>query len=78
MKKTRITLEDAVKLLCNHANIITQAEDVPLLNAPGRILAQDNLLKIRKRGILATTEECLLSAMALNLKRMVKPSFLQC
>ena len=41
MKKTRITLEDAVKLLCNHANIITQAEDVPLLNAPGRILAQD-------------------------------------
>ena len=30
------------------------------------------LSKIRKRGILAVTEECLLSAMALNLKRMVK------
>ena len=28
--------------------------------------------KIRKRGILATTEECLLAAMALNLKRMAK------
>ena len=27
--------------------------------------------KIRKRGILAATEECLLAAMALNLKRMV-------
>ncbi|MCG4470834.1 transposase, partial [Lawsonibacter sp. DFI.6.74] len=26
--------------------------------------------KIRKRGILAATEECLLAAMALNLKRM--------
>lgn len=30
------------------------------------------LSKIRKRGILAATEECLLSVMALNLKRMVK------
>ena len=28
--------------------------------------------KIRKRGILAATEECLLAAMALNLKRMAK------
>ena len=28
--------------------------------------------KIRKRGILAATEECLLAAMALNLKRMEK------
>ena len=27
--------------------------------------------KIRKRGILAAAEECLLAAMALNLKRMV-------
>lgn len=33
------------------------------------------LSKIRKRGILAVTEECLLSAMALNLKRMVKALF---
>ena len=28
--------------------------------------------KIRKRGILEATEECLLAVMALNLKRMVK------
>ena len=28
--------------------------------------------RIRKRGILAATEECLLVAMALNLKRMAK------
>lgn len=34
------------------------------------------LSKIRKRGISAATEECLLSAMALNLKRMVKVIFL--
>lgn len=33
------------------------------------------ILKIRKRGILAATEECLLAAMALNLKRMVKAIF---
>ncbi len=33
------------------------------------------LSKIRKRGIPAVTEECLLSVMALNLKRMVKVSF---
>ena len=33
---------------------------------------EHNLLKIRKRGILAATEECLLSAMALKLKRMAK------
>ena len=30
------------------------------------------LSKIGKRGIPAVTEECLLSAMALNLKRMVR------
>lgn len=36
---------------------------------------EHNLLKIRKRGILAATEECLLSAMALNLKRMAKAIF---
>ena len=30
---------------------------------------------IRKRGILAATEECLLAAMALNLKRMVNTIF---
>ena len=36
---------------------------------------EHNLLKIRKRGILAATEEWLLSAMALNLKRMVKAIF---
>ena len=28
--------------------------------------------RIRERGILAATEECLLAAMALNLKRMAK------
>ena len=33
---------------------------------------EHNLLKIRKRGILAATEECLLSAMSSNLKRMAK------
>ena len=33
------------------------------------------LSRIRKRGIPAVTEECLLSVMALNLKRMVKASF---
>lgn len=33
------------------------------------------LSKIRKRGIPAVTEECLLSVMALNLKRMVKAFF---
>ena len=33
------------------------------------------LSTIHKRGILAATEECLLSAMALNLKRMVKAVF---
>ena len=33
---------------------------------------EHNLSTIRKRGILAATEECLLSALALNLKRMVK------
>ena len=32
--------------------------------------------RIRKRGILAATEECLLAAMALNLKRMVNAIFL--
>ena len=31
--------------------------------------------KIRKRGILAATEECLLAAMALNLKRVVNAIF---
>ena len=31
--------------------------------------------KIRKRGILAATEECLLAAMALNLKRRVRKCF---
>ena len=31
--------------------------------------------KIRKRGILVAREECLLSAMALNLKRMVHAIF---
>ena len=36
---------------------------------------EHNLLKIRKRGILTATEECLLSAMALNLKRMAKAIF---
>ena len=34
-----------------------------------------NISKIRKRGILAATEECLLAAMALNLKRMVNAIF---
>ena len=34
-----------------------------------------NLLKIRKRSILAATEECLLSAMAFDLKRMAKAIF---
>jgi len=37
---------------------------------------------LRKRGILAASEECLLAAMALNLKRMVNAIFfylqLQC
>lgn len=33
------------------------------------------LSKIPKRGILAANEECLLSTMALNLKRMVKCLF---
>ena len=33
------------------------------------------LSRIRKRGIPAVTEECLLSDMALNLKRMVKATF---
>ena len=36
---------------------------------------EHNLSTIHKRGILAATEECLLSAMALNLKRMVKAIF---
>lgn len=31
--------------------------------------------KMRKRGILAATEECLLAAMAPNLKRMVNALF---
>ena len=31
--------------------------------------------KVRKRGILAATEECLLAAMALNLKRMTSAVF---
>lgn len=33
---------------------------------------EHGLSKIRKRGIPAVTEECLLAVMALNLKRMVK------
>ena len=33
------------------------------------------LIKIRKRGISAATEECLLAVMALNLKRMVRAIF---
>ena len=33
---------------------------------------EHGLSKIRKRGIPAVTEECLLSAMTLNLKRMVR------
>lgn len=36
------------------------------------------LSKLRKRGILAVTEECLLAVMALNLKRMVKAFFTVC
>ena len=36
---------------------------------------EHNLSTIHKRGILAAMEECLLSAMALNLKRMVKAIF---
>ena len=36
---------------------------------------EHNFLTIRKRGILAATEECLMSAMALNLKRMAKAIF---
>ena len=36
------------------------------------------LSKIRKRGISATTEECLLSAIALNLRRMAKVIFWGC
>ena len=36
---------------------------------------EHNLSTIHKRGILAATEECLLSAMALNLKRIVKAIF---
>ena len=38
---------------------------------------EHNLSSIRKRGILAATEECLLSVMALNLKRMVNAIFLR-
>ena len=34
--------------------------------------------KIRKRGILAATEECLLAATALNLKRIVNAAFFLC
>ena len=37
---------------------------------------EHSLSKIRKRGIPAVTEECLLSVMALNLKRMVKANLL--
>ena len=33
---------------------------------------EHNLSRIPKRGILADTEECLVSAMALNLKRLIK------
>jgi len=37
------------------------------------VLKREHLLsKIRKRGILCAAEECLLVAMALDLKRMVK------
>jgi len=37
------------------------------------VLKREHLMsKIRKRGLLCATEECLLAAMALNLKRMVK------
>ena len=37
------------------------------------VLKREHCLEhIRKRGIPGVTEECLLSAMALNLKRMVK------
>ncbi|MEA4929163.1 MAG: transposase [Candidatus Limiplasma sp.] len=36
------------------------------------VLKREHLIsKIRKRGILCATEECLLAAMALDLKRMV-------
>lgn len=36
---------------------------------------EHSFLRIRERGILAATEECLLSAMALNLMRMAKAIF---
>ena len=36
---------------------------------------EHNLSTIHKRGILAATEECLLCAMSLNLKRMAKAIF---
>lgn len=36
---------------------------------------EHNLSTIRKRGIRAATEECLLSALALNLKRLIKCCF---
>lgn len=46
---------------------------------------EHNLMKIRKRGLSRAKEECLLSALALNLKRMVKavmgpniPMFFKC
>ena len=40
------------------------------------VLKQEHCIsRIRKRGILAATEECLLAAMALNLKRMVNTIF---
>ena len=38
---------------------------------------EHSLSKIRKRGIPGVTEECLLSVMALNLKRMVKAILLR-
>ena len=41
MKKTRISLEEAVRLLCGRTDVINRSEDVPLLHTSGRVLAQD-------------------------------------
>ena len=37
-----------------------------------KYMAEHKLNKIQKRGLQKATEECLLSAMALNLKRLAK------
>ena len=53
--------EGTFSLLCQQVQLFTHS-----------LKREHNLKRIHKRGIIRAEEECLFSAMALNLKRLVK------